>query len=232
MKKTIPIFLLLISSFLFSQVEIKPNKEIKIIKEIKGDFDNDGLIDKFIHCFEKNDNSSQNKSEVKDTIQIIKLELGNNKILKTKPFELFQNLKIEFKRKSNELIIISEPNEEESGRLFAINLLTLKYDNQFSNFIIIKSESDSLNRSIKTNYITQIKEYKDNDDGYRTTLSDKNGSIIWLKEVNYKEKILKEKILFSDVSNQIFTKIGTITKKFEEYIIRESKKPKNKYIVN
>lgn len=235
MKNIFAVTCLIFTSFAFSQNDDKPNhpvKELKMIEEVKADFDNDGKIDKAIHYQGLKNYSYSGKNSEDDTIHLIKVEFANKKVLETKPMKLESGkIKMSFNEKSNELSIISSPEDEDgmiAGRFPATKTIILKYDIKASNFIVIKSESNSLNLIIETDFIKKSRKYIDAEDGYNALMNDEKGNDVWLKKVNYKESINAKNLKFTDIDLNTFKAVSEKSKGFEAYVKKEMKNPSNR----
>ena len=235
MKNTFGIACLIFTSIAFSQKDDKPNhpvKELKMIEEIKADFDNDGKIDKAIHYQGLKNYSYSGKNSEDDTIHLIKVEFSNKKVVETKPMKLESGkIKMSYNEKLNELSIILSPEDEDgmiAGRFPATKKIILKYDNKISNFIAIKSESDSLNLIIETDFIKKTRKYNDQEDGYNALINDEIGNDVWLNKVNYKENITTKNLKFTDIDLKTFEMVSEKSKGFEAYVKKEMKNSANR----
>ena len=237
MKNIIAVSCIIFTSFAFSQKGEKPNhpiKDLKIIKEIKADFDNDGKIDKvFLYKGLKNYSYSGTMGE-DDTIHLIRVVFSTKKLLETKPIKLeYGKIDMSYNKKSNKLSInLSLEDEAQNGisRFSTIdNIITLKYDHKISNFIAVKSKSYSLNLTIESDYIKKIKKYYNEEDlGYSTLINDEKGNDVWLKKINYKESINTINLKFTEIDFNTFKTISENSKGFKAYVIKEIKNPLNR----
>jgi hypothetical protein len=235
MKNIFAVVCLIFTSFAFSQKNDKPNnpvKEVKKIEEIMADFDKDGKIDKAFHYQGLESYLSKEKNGVNDTIYLVKIEFSNKKVLETKPIKLESGkIKISYNEKSNVLSIILSPEDEYGmmpGRFPTTKTIDLKYDNKISNFIALRSESNSLNLIIETDFIKKTRKYIDADDGYNALINDEKGNNIWLKKINYKESIKQKNLKFTDMDLSTFNMVSKKSNGFDAYVKKEIKNISNR----